>query len=98
MRFIYWYGNITADGLQFAHIHVIGDYQHTLVCFMSLVENLRRTFPDVLDHEIQLGVIRQSIQYKEFSIISCNKMIQKRDYPGWKSIELNNETHIPYGW
>ena len=86
---IFWRSDMddsnTEKGKMFANIHLlIGYNQRSIEAYKKMAAELRETFPDVTDSEVICGIVTESIYCKNLSIITVNKVIDIKEYPGWR--------------
>ncbi len=96
-RVIYWRPDLKEEeGKPFANIHLLVGYnQGTLKDFQEMAAELRETFPEATDDQIQGGKVHKSSMVNGFTLITYNAHIPRGEYPGWEQVESG---HIEYCW
>ncbi len=96
-KIIYWRKEVPPNnkGDMYAHIHLIGGYGKSLKDFNIKVQELRKTFPQIRDKQIQCGHITDSDSMKGFAIISYGCYLPQSTYEGWEQVR---EGRVPYSF
>lgn len=97
-KYIYWHQDIRPNdkGEMFANVHLlIGYNQASIADFKKMADELRETFPQATDEEICGGTVSHSSFVKNFTIVTWNAHIPKKDYPDWQQVDNG---FVEYYW
>jgi len=98
LKNIYWRHDMPVNGKGevYANVHLIFSHkQETLSNFRIMADELRKTFPQATDDEIQVGKIFQSSCVGGYKIVAWDAYIPRGDYPGWQQ---QDEAKVEYCW
>jgi hypothetical protein len=99
-KIIYWREDLSKneEGETYANVHLLVGYnQASLSDFLKMADELRETFPQATNEEIQGGKIFKSDTGMNdgHTIITWGAYIPKGEYPGWRQ---NDHGRIGYYW
>lgn len=67
-----------------SHVHfLVGYCPKTITHFREMAEELRKTFPQAKDEDIECGRVTKSSYCQGFAIIIWRGKIEKKYYEGW---------------
>lgn len=66
---------------------MIGYCPQSIEAYQEMANELRKTFPDATDDEINCHQITESSRCKMFTLITYNARIEYKDYEGWDVVE-----------
>jgi hypothetical protein len=87
-KFIYWNREtpVGEKGKCFAHIHLMVGYnQGTIADYLEMAAELRKTFPQAKDSDIQCTHVTKSCSCEGFTLIHFNAVVEGKNYTkeGW---------------
>ena len=97
-KMIYWRTDLSdpKGGKLYANVHLLVGYnQGTITDFQEMANELRKTFPEAKDCEIQCGHVTRSAFCDRFTIIRWGQVLEKKDYDGWRS---HDNPQTEYCW
>lgn len=75
------------DGKVFANvIYLVGYNQRSINDYREMAEVIKKDFPEATDKELICGHVTESSYCKNFTAISLNTWIEKKDYPDWREM------------
>ncbi len=70
-------------GLLLANVHLLNGYHASIADFRKLAAEIRETFPQASDDDIQGGKVSKSSFVQGFTIATWSAYLPEGEYPDW---------------
>lgn len=97
-KYIYWRPDLSKNdqGQMSANVHyLIGYNSCSITAFQEMAAEVRKTFPQATDDQVECGKVHKSSSVNGFSIVTWSGHLPEGEYPGWTQIEHGR---MEYNW